>query len=187
MEITEDTPMAEIVKAYPGALLALAAKYHGGYGPMAFLPDETLKGMLSRYLILDVKGALEAIRNSRELTDRVLVEPRQAREMLESDDPPELVDVRSEEEHRMVRLEGARHLTRQLAREIAEEWPKDRLLLLYCHRGERSLEAATYFESHGLTRVKAIRGGIDAWSAEVDPLLPRYGSPAASSARERMR
>jgi hypothetical protein len=48
-----------------------------------------------------------------------------------------------------------------------------------CHRishpeGTRGLDAAAFFAGHGFTDVRALRGGIDAWSLEVDPSLPRY-------------
>ena len=36
------------------------------------------------------------------------------------------------------------------------------------------MDAAAYFQGHGFENVKSLRGGIDAWSAEVDPTLPRY-------------
>jgi rhodanese-related sulfurtransferase len=36
------------------------------------------------------------------------------------------------------------------------------------------MDAAAYFQGHGFANVKSLRGGIDAWSAEVDPNLPRY-------------
>ena len=58
--------------------------------------------------------------------------------------------------------------------EILAGWPKDHLLVLIDHMGARSLDAAAYFAGHGFTNVRGVRGGIDAWSAEVDPSLPRY-------------
>ena len=42
------------------------------------------------------------------------------------------------------------------------------------HQGARSMDACAYFAGHGLENVRALRGGIDAWSQEVDPKLPRY-------------
>jgi rhodanese-related sulfurtransferase len=36
------------------------------------------------------------------------------------------------------------------------------------------MDAAAYFSGHGFANVKSLRGGIDAWSAEIDPSLPRY-------------
>jgi monothiol glutaredoxin len=52
--------------------------------------------------------------------------------------------------------------------------PKGELLIFLCHHGVRSLDAAAYFVGHGLENVRSLRGGIDAWSQEVDPNLPRY-------------
>jgi len=52
--------------------------------------------------------------------------------------------------------------------------PKDDLLVILDHKGSRSLDAAAYFAGHGFTNIKCLRGGIDAWSVQVDPTLPRY-------------
>jgi rhodanese-related sulfurtransferase len=57
---------------------------------------------------------------------------------------------------------------------ILSTWPREQLLVLYDHEGTRSMDAAAYFQGHGFTNVKSLRGGIDAWSAEADPALPRY-------------
>ena len=57
---------------------------------------------------------------------------------------------------------------------ILSAWPKNDLLVIYDHQGTRSLDAAAYFQGHGFENVKSLRGGIDAWSTEIDPKLPRY-------------
>ena len=55
------------------------------------------------------------------------------------------------------------------------QWPREEgLIVLIDHQGARSLDAAAYFAGHGFTNVRALLGGIDAWSQEVDPSLPRY-------------
>jgi rhodanese-related sulfurtransferase len=46
--------------------------------------------------------------------------------------------------------------------------------IIYCHRGSRSLAAALHLAASGFERVGHLEGGIDRWSAEVDPTLPRY-------------
>jgi adenylyltransferase/sulfurtransferase len=46
--------------------------------------------------------------------------------------------------------------------------------VLYCHRGARSQAAAEWLLSLGFRRVYNLSGGIDAWSASVDPDIPRY-------------
>ena len=58
--------------------------------------------------------------------------------------------------------------------EITSGWSRENLLVIYDHDGTRSMDAAAYFQGHGFDNVKSLRGGIDAWSAEVDPTLPRY-------------
>ncbi len=51
---------------------------------------------------------------------------------------------------------------------------KDSLIALVDHQGTRGLDAAAFFSGHAFTNVRALRGGIDAWSLEIDPDLPRY-------------
>jgi rhodanese-related sulfurtransferase len=48
------------------------------------------------------------------------------------------------------------------------------LLVFYDHSGSSSLDAAAYFAGHGFGNARYLRGGIDAWSVEVDPKVPRY-------------
>ena len=43
-----------------------------------------------------------------------------------------------------------------------------------CHHGARSLRVANFLEHHGFDTVANISGGIDAWSHETDPAVPRY-------------
>ncbi|MEP6825764.1 MAG: rhodanese-like domain-containing protein [Ramlibacter sp.] len=43
-----------------------------------------------------------------------------------------------------------------------------------CHHGARSQQVALYLEHNGFTRVANVAGGIDAWTLELDPSIPRY-------------
>ena len=52
--------------------------------------------------------------------------------------------------------------------------PKSTPIFFYCHLGQRSLDAASYFAGHGFKNVRSMTGGIDAWSLEVDSSVPRY-------------
>ena len=53
-------------------------------------------------------------------------------------------------------------------------WPTHAPVVFYCHLGQRSLDAASYFAGHGFTEVRSMIGGLDAWSVEVVPASPRY-------------
>ena len=54
------------------------------------------------------------------------------------------------------------------------ELPKDRPIACLCHHGGRSQRVAMFLEQQGYTDVANIAGGIDAWSRELDPGVPRY-------------
>jgi adenylyltransferase/sulfurtransferase len=47
-------------------------------------------------------------------------------------------------------------------------------IVVYCHHGVRSLSAAAFLRRLGHVNVQSLAGGIDAWSCEVDPTVPRY-------------
>ena len=54
------------------------------------------------------------------------------------------------------------------------ELDRDRPVALLCHHGGRSMQVAMFLKQHGFARVANIAGGIDAWSVQVDPTVPRY-------------
>lgn len=56
---------------------------------------------------------------------------------------------------------------------LAELNPEQPIACL-CHHGARSMQVAHFLQSRGFTHVANIAGGINAWSAEVDPSIPRY-------------
>ncbi|MGB5810958.1 MAG: Grx4 family monothiol glutaredoxin [Polyangiales bacterium] len=85
----------------------------------------------------------------------------------------QLFDVRPEEERRIASIEGARPLDTD-GQEHLKSLPNDTEIVFHCHQGIRSMEAAEHFRAEGFTRVYNLRGGIDAWSCEVDASVPRY-------------
>jgi rhodanese-related sulfurtransferase len=54
------------------------------------------------------------------------------------------------------------------------ELPRDRPIVVQCHHGSRSAMVADYLRASGFDRVINLTGGIDRWSTEVDPSVPRY-------------
>lgn len=93
--------------------------------------------------------------------------------MRESGEPFQLLDVRTPEERETARIDGARLLDPDTARDV-EQLPKDTVLVFHCHHGGRSQKAAEHFAALGFTQVFNVVGGIDAWSQDVDPSVPRY-------------
>src|SRR6185436_8714240 len=84
---------------------------------------------------------------------------QELKSMLDDRVPLELLDVRTEAERAIARIEGARHL---------DEAEVER------HQGFRSQAAAQHFVAQGFTNVCNLSGGIDAWSAVIDPSVRRY-------------
>jgi monothiol glutaredoxin len=92
---------------------------------------------------------------------------------LESGTPLELVDVRTEQERAIARIEGSRLLDRTY-HDALLLLDRDTPIVFQCHHGIRSQHAAEYFRQQGFRNLSNLRGGIDAWSLLVDPQVPRY-------------
>jgi adenylyltransferase/sulfurtransferase len=85
-----------------------------------------------------------------------------------------LVDVRSPAEARIARIEGSTLIPLdQLMRRVNELNPGDPIVV-YCHTGMRSGQAAKLLRGAGFKNVKNLKGGIRAWTTEVDPSLRQY-------------
>jgi len=95
---------------------------------------------------------------------------------LDRGEKPRLVDVREPMELAICRIEGAEHIPMmQLFLGVkAPSAKKDEEIVVFCHHGIRSLEAASYLRGKGFARARSLAGGIDAWAAQVDPDLRRY-------------
>ncbi|HKP93207.1 MAG TPA: rhodanese-like domain-containing protein [Chthoniobacterales bacterium] len=173
--IDPNITMKELLEQFPGAQRALFRKYHiGGCSSCGFSPEETLAGVCARNENLDVDEVVEHIVAS-EAADRAMqIEPKELAETIAADEPVYLLDVRTREEFEAVKLPDAHLFTQDLMQEILAKGSRTNLVVIYDHTGTRSMDAAAYFQGHGFTNVKSLRGGIDAWSAEVDPKLPRY-------------
>jgi monothiol glutaredoxin len=92
---------------------------------------------------------------------------------IDAGNPMEILDVRTPEERAIAAIPGAALLNEGEAARI-EGMPRDTKLVLHCHHGGRSQQAAEQFVSLGFTQVFNVVGGIDAWSQEIDPDVPRY-------------
>ena len=101
------------------------------------------------------------------------LEPEELRSRLDATDALTLIDVRPAAERAQAELEGAWNLEDNGQARV-EALPRETPLVFYCHLGQRSQAAAEHFRLQGFTEVYNLAGGIDAWSLQVDPALPRY-------------
>lgn len=85
-----------------------------------------------------------------------------------------LLDVREPFEWNIVHLEGARLIPLGQLPARLRELDGHADIVAYCHHGMRSLQAVEILRAAGFSKVRSLEGGIDAWSQEVEPTLPRY-------------
>ena len=85
-----------------------------------------------------------------------------------------LLDVREDSELEICKIEGASHIPMNKLLEQSDSLPKDRPIIVFCHHGMRSMHVVRYLESIGFDKVTSMRGGIHAWSNEVDPRIHKY-------------
>jgi rhodanese-related sulfurtransferase len=102
------------------------------------------------------------------------ISPRELAEKLAAESPPHIIDVREPHEFRYCRIAGADLKPLGEIYTWARDLDPEAEIVLQCHTGVRSAQATAYLRSLGFKRVFNLRGGIDAWSAQVDPTVPRY-------------
>lgn len=90
-----------------------------------------------------------------------------------------LIDCREADEYAFCRIEGAELIPLSQFAEMATARliPKNEEslpVIVYCHHGMRSMSATQFLRQKGLRQVWSMRGGIDAWTSEIDPNVRRY-------------
>ncbi len=84
-----------------------------------------------------------------------------------------LLDVREPEEARELSIPGGWRIGERELRERWEEIPRDRPVVVYCRRGNRSYDACCFLESKGFSGLANLEGGIGAWGEAGLPLTGR--------------
>ncbi len=178
-KITKQSTMQEILEVYPSAQRALFSRYHiGGCGTCGYEPEDILEQVAHSHNINDLDEVIAFIEQAEQVDQHIQISPRDVAAALQSNIPPRLIDVRTAKEWELARIEGATLNTEDLAKEMMR-WPKDTLMVFYCHFGQRSLDAASYFAGHGFSNARTMTGGIDAWALSVDSSVPRYEVPSS--------
>ncbi len=101
---------------------------------------------------------------------------QELKSLIDNDNRPFILDVREEWEYSTVNLDGHLIPLNQLTDRLGELDPhrEDDLIVVHCRSGARSAKAVTFLQSVGLINAKNLRGGVLAWSKEIDPSLPTY-------------
>jgi len=85
-----------------------------------------------------------------------------------------LIDVREPWEYEVCRIGGARLIPIGTIPANLAVLDVEEPVICYCHHGMRSLDVAVWLQKQGVESARSLAGGIDKWSAEIDPKVPRY-------------
>lgn len=101
------------------------------------------------------------------------------KEMLEttkSDDKkaPILIDVRQPGEVSFCSIPNSHNIPLDMLSDRLDGLPLDRQIVMICHHGVRSKQAAILLSHCGFTNVVSLEGGIDSWAREIDSSMKRY-------------
>jgi adenylyltransferase/sulfurtransferase len=102
------------------------------------------------------------------------ITPADAKRRLDRDERLLLVDVRESWEFGICRIEGAKHIPMGSIPANLQALDTGDEVICYCHHGMRSLDVAVWLRGQGVERAKSLAGGIERWSLEIDPGVPRY-------------
>src|SRR5512146_2112465 len=106
----------------------------------------------------------------------VEISVQEVKQMMDSGEDILLLDVREPKEHQVARIDGAKLVPlSELQAHLPElQWHTERTIVVHCHHGVRSLQAAGWLRAQGGPVVRSMSGGIDEWSLKVDSKVPRY-------------
>jgi rhodanese-related sulfurtransferase len=105
------------------------------------------------------------------------ISARDVKQRLDAGEQLHLIDVREPNEFAICKIEGAALVPmRSVPSELQDLEAKAAAapLIVFCHHGVRSLNVVHWLREQGVENCCSMAGGIDAWSAVVDPSVPRY-------------
>ena len=86
-----------------------------------------------------------------------------------------LLDVREPWEAATAQITGSKLIPMgEIPSRVFQELDPEVPVVVVCHSGVRSMNVTVWMRNQGFESVQSLRGGIDAWSREIDPLVPRY-------------
>ena len=102
------------------------------------------------------------------------ISPQELKDKLHRREEVNLIDVREPFEHEIAQISGAKLIPLVELPGRFDEIQRDQKVVVFCHTGVRSARAVQLLREEGFPDVLNLEGGIEAWSHEVDPAVPRY-------------
>jgi len=170
--ITETSTLKEISQLYPEFYPFIKKRY--GITITSQQELQTLKQWVIAHNLPPAQVVFMEVQMESRSGEVGEMSAREATSLIYKKAPLAILDVREDWELKVGVIPNSLRLNSELLDQILQTWDKDKPLLLYCHFGVRSLDAASFLADHGFKNVYILKGGIDSWSTEVDPSIPRY-------------
>jgi len=172
---TADTPMARLRETFPEADSLLFAHFRIGLPVSGYSAEATLDSVCREHGKSGEQAA-EVLNflNTEYQKKTFFLSPQDLQRKMGSEDAPVILDIREQWERDIVRLENAKPVNRDNCAAILAALGKKTEIVLVDWKGERVSSFREWLQSRGFDRVRSLRGGIDAWAAEIDPSLSRY-------------
>jgi adenylyltransferase/sulfurtransferase len=106
--------------------------------------------------------------------DNLEITPSEVKQRLDRGEKLMLIDVREPWEFDICKIAGAKLIPMAMVPANLQALDADEDIVVYCHRGMRSLDVTVWLRGQGVERAKSLAGGIERWSLEIDPNVPRY-------------
>ena len=100
--------------------------------------------------------------------------PHELKRRMDAGERFELIDVREPFEYEIAQIDGAKLIPLGEIAERLDELEREQPIIIHCHSGMRSAQAVQLLQQRGFAKVYNLEGGIDAWSDQVDPNVPKY-------------
>lgn len=108
------------------------------------------------------------------MTNVPAIDVEQLHDLMRSDKPPFILDVREKREYEICNLPGSQLIPLGDLQTRYAELPTDQSIVVHCHHGGRSARATALLLQHGYKNVVNLAGGIHAWSERIDPTVKTY-------------
>ena len=141
---------------------------------------KALQKLFNRNAISSVKGSVPRAAPSAE--EAIIpfnpaehaIHPQSLKRLIDNGHDIVLLDVREAWEYEIVHIKGAKQIPLGELLQQASSLNPYAEIVVYCHKGMRSLDAVHLLQQLGFKRVKSLVGGIDRWAREIDTELQRY-------------
>lgn len=166
--------MREIEARMPYMKHVLFKHFHlGGCASCGYSPEETIADVAKKHN-KDGAAIVETVNLALNRTLESFLSVREFAEIMKTGEKCFMIDVREPWEADICKIDGSVLLSQSNIEEVFAEAAKHEHVVVICHHGLRAFNATVYMHENNIPQARCLKGGLDAYSVEIDNTLPRY-------------